>query len=208
MTQQSDYDVVVIGGGAAGLGAAVTLGRSRRTVAVVDAGQPRNAPAAGVHGYLTRDGLPPAELVRIGRLEAQGYGAELLDGHVEQVQRADDRQARRPAAADAGSPVGGCWSRPGWSTSSPTSGPAGAVGPGRPALPVLPRLGGPRPADRVLASGPDVGPPALLFRQLTDDVTILSHARPPTPSRRSSSWPAASGSWTRRSPRSRWRTTS
>ena len=63
-----DYDVVVIGGGAAGLGAAVTLGRSRRAVAVVDGGQPRNAPAAGVHGYLTRDGIPPAELVRMGRL--------------------------------------------------------------------------------------------------------------------------------------------
>lgn len=54
------FDVAVIGGGAAGLSAALVLGRARRSVVIIDAGAPRNAPAAGVHGFLTRDGIPPA----------------------------------------------------------------------------------------------------------------------------------------------------
>jgi glycine/D-amino acid oxidase-like deaminating enzyme len=56
------YDVVVIGGGAAGLNGALMLARSRRSVLVVDAGAPRNAPATAVHGLLGRDGMPPAGL--------------------------------------------------------------------------------------------------------------------------------------------------
>ena len=48
--EQDAYDVVVVGGGAAGLSGALVLARSRRSVVVVDGGQPRNAPAAGVHG--------------------------------------------------------------------------------------------------------------------------------------------------------------
>ena len=55
----NEYDVVVIGGGAAGLSAALVLSRARRRVAVVDAGEPRNAPAAHMQGFLSRDGLPP-----------------------------------------------------------------------------------------------------------------------------------------------------
>lgn len=73
------YDVVIIGGGIAGLSAALVLGRSRRRVAVVDAGKPRNSSAAHAHGYLTRDGTPPAELIRIGREEVSGYGVDLID---------------------------------------------------------------------------------------------------------------------------------
>jgi len=80
------YDVAVIGGGAAGLSAALVLGRARRTVVVVDAGAPRNAPAAGVHGYLSRDGLPPADLVAAGRAEVAGYGGAFLDGEVTAVE--------------------------------------------------------------------------------------------------------------------------
>lgn len=87
---QDEHDVVVIGGGAAGLSGALVLARSRRSVVVVDGGQPRNAPAAGVHGFLTRDGMPPAELLRVGRREVEGYGAHLVDGSVEQVLREDD----------------------------------------------------------------------------------------------------------------------
>ena len=68
------YDVVVIGGGAAGLSAALVLARARRNVAVVDAGEPRNAPAAHMHGYLSRDGLPPRDLLSAGRAEVAGYG--------------------------------------------------------------------------------------------------------------------------------------
>ena len=58
------YDVIVIGGGAAGLNGALLLARSRRSVVVIDAGMPRNAPAAGVHGLLGHDGLPPARTAR------------------------------------------------------------------------------------------------------------------------------------------------
>ena len=53
------YDVVVIGGGAAGLNGALLLARARRSVVVVDSGRPRNAPAQGVHGLIGHDGVPP-----------------------------------------------------------------------------------------------------------------------------------------------------
>ncbi len=66
------YDVVVIGGGAAGLSGGVTLGRARRSVLVVDAGEPRNAPAAGVHNYLGLDGISPHALVAAGRARSSG----------------------------------------------------------------------------------------------------------------------------------------
>src|SRR5699024_5276062 len=62
-------DVVVIGGGAAGLGAGMTLARARRRVTIVDAGEPRNAPADGVHGLLGLDGMNPLELLARGRGE-------------------------------------------------------------------------------------------------------------------------------------------
>ncbi|MFC8039052.1 NAD(P)/FAD-dependent oxidoreductase [Paenarthrobacter sp. NPDC057355] len=75
-----EYDVVIIGGGAAGLSAAVTLGRALRSVLVIDAGEPRNAPAAGVHGFLSRDGIDPRELLELGREEARGYGVDIVDG--------------------------------------------------------------------------------------------------------------------------------
>jgi thioredoxin reductase len=76
------YDVVVVGGGAAGLSAALVLGRARRRVAVVDAGAPRNAPAAHLQGFLSRDGMPPADLLAAGRVEVAGYGVELVEDHV------------------------------------------------------------------------------------------------------------------------------
>ncbi|GAA0797687.1 methyltransferase domain-containing protein [Spirilliplanes yamanashiensis] len=77
------YDVVVAGGGAAGLSGALALARARRSVLVVDAGEPRNAPAGHVHNFLTRDGTPPAELLAIARAEVEGYGAHLVAGTVE-----------------------------------------------------------------------------------------------------------------------------
>ncbi len=76
------YDVAIVGGGAAGLSAALVLGRARRRVLVVDAGEPRNAPAAHMQGFLSRDGLPPTELLALGRTEAAAYGVELLDDRV------------------------------------------------------------------------------------------------------------------------------
>ncbi|KQQ90140.1 MULTISPECIES: NAD(P)/FAD-dependent oxidoreductase [Micrococcaceae] len=83
MTEQNSfYDVLVVGGGAAGLSAALMLGRTRRRVAVVDGGEPRNAPAHGVHGFLSRDGISPAELLATGRDQAQHYGADIINGTV------------------------------------------------------------------------------------------------------------------------------
>jgi thioredoxin reductase/SAM-dependent methyltransferase len=84
------YDVVVVGGGAAGLSGALTLGRARRKVLVVDAGRPRNAPAEGVHTYLGREGLSPLELLAAGREEVTGYGGEIVTGTVTTAERLDD----------------------------------------------------------------------------------------------------------------------
>ncbi|MFD9418962.1 NAD(P)/FAD-dependent oxidoreductase [Streptomyces goshikiensis] len=74
------FDVVVVGGGAAGLAGALTLARARRSVLVLDSGSPRNAPAAHLHGYLGHDGASPADLLARGRAEAAGYGAEIRSG--------------------------------------------------------------------------------------------------------------------------------
>ncbi|SNS12286.1 Thioredoxin reductase [Geodermatophilus saharensis] len=76
------YDVVVVGGGAAGLSGALALARARRSVAVVDDGTPRNAPAHEMHNYLGRDGTPPGDLLAAGRAEVAGYGGVLVDGTV------------------------------------------------------------------------------------------------------------------------------
>jgi len=86
MSERQDYDVVVVGGGAAGLSAALVLGRARRSVLVVDGGTPRNAPADHMHGYLSRDGLPPLELLAEGRREVAGYGGEVVADEVVAVE--------------------------------------------------------------------------------------------------------------------------
>ena len=84
-----DVDVLVVGGGAAGLSAATVLARSRRSVLVLDTGEPRNAPAEGVHGFLGHDGVPPLELLARGRAELESYGgrvvtAEAVAGHADE----------------------------------------------------------------------------------------------------------------------------
>ncbi|MDY7087653.1 MAG: bifunctional NAD(P)/FAD-dependent oxidoreductase/class I SAM-dependent methyltransferase [Actinomycetota bacterium] len=84
-------DVAVIGGSAAGLAAALQLVRQQRSVIVVDDGTPQNAPAEHMHGYLGREGTPPAEMRAIGREEVRGYGGEILTGRVVDVRRKDDR---------------------------------------------------------------------------------------------------------------------
>ncbi|WP_203995715.1 bifunctional NAD(P)/FAD-dependent oxidoreductase/class I SAM-dependent methyltransferase [Micromonospora lutea] len=83
------FDVVVVGGGAAGLAGALALARARRRVLVVDAGEPRNAPAAGVHNYLGREGMPPGELLAVGRAEVTAYGGRFVSGRVDAVTRDD-----------------------------------------------------------------------------------------------------------------------
>jgi thioredoxin reductase len=80
------HDVVVVGGGAAGLSAALVLGRARRAVVVVDAGSPRNAPSPHMQGYLSRDGMPPAELLTAGRAELAKYWVEVVDDRVTAIQ--------------------------------------------------------------------------------------------------------------------------
>ena len=82
MSESKSYDVVVVGGSAAGLSAALVLTQARRSVAVVDGGRPRNAPAAHMQGFLSRDGMPPSELVAAGRAEVEGYGGTLLADEV------------------------------------------------------------------------------------------------------------------------------
>ncbi|MEV1043932.1 NAD(P)/FAD-dependent oxidoreductase [Streptomyces sp. NPDC049916] len=75
-------DVVVIGGGAAGLNGALMLARSRRSVVVIDSGAPRNAPAAAMHGFIVLDGTPPREILRRGREQVRAYGGRIVFGEV------------------------------------------------------------------------------------------------------------------------------
>src|ERR687895_775054 len=93
-TVERHCDVAVVGGSAAGLAAALQLGRQRRSVIVVDAGEPRNAPATHMHGYLGREGTPPSGLTTVGREEVRSYGGEVLEGRVVDVTRTDDGRFR------------------------------------------------------------------------------------------------------------------
>ena len=173
------YDVAVVGGGAAGLSAAVALARFGQSVVVIDEGTPRNAPAGHVHNLLTRDGTPPAELYRLGQTEVTRYGGRILAGTVHSVHgsagaftlQLDDRTvAAHRIIAAAG---------------------------GRDALPDVPGL-----AERwgtdvlhcafchgyevrnqrigVLATGPMAVHQAMMFRLLSPQVTVLAHSAPPT----------------------------
>lgn len=91
MTETTEtYEVIVVGGGTAGLSAALVLGRARRRTLVVDAGEPRNAPAAHMQGYLSRDGMPPADFLAAGREEIARYGVELVRDRAVDVRRAED----------------------------------------------------------------------------------------------------------------------
>ena len=155
-----DYDVVVIGGGAAGLNGALMLARSRRSVLVIDAGAPRNAPAVRrarpAWGARARR---PRELLATGRAEVRGYGGRVETGEV--TGGADGRRrvrrdpGRRPPGA--GPPPAGD-DRPDRRAAG-RAGAARAVGPRGAALPVLPRLGGARPGHRGAGERPDVGAP-------------------------------------------------
>jgi thioredoxin reductase len=93
------YDAVVVGGGPAGLSAALVLGRCRRRVLLCDAGRPRNAASRSLHGFLTRDGVPPLEFRRIARGQLAPYAVEIV--------RAEVQTARRTRSGFAVSLAGG-----------------------------------------------------------------------------------------------------
>jgi thioredoxin reductase len=182
MTEElaSRYDVAVLGGGAAGLNGALMLARSRRSVVVIDSGAPRNSPADGVHGLLGHDGVAPAQLLERGRGEVRGYGGHVVSGEAVtaapndggfDVLLTDGRSvhARRllvtTGLVDELPGVPGLherWGRDvlhcpychGWEVRDKTIG--------------------------VLASGPKSMHQAMLFRQLSDDVTYFANAMPVT----------------------------
>ncbi|WPB80782.1 NAD(P)/FAD-dependent oxidoreductase [Archangium violaceum] len=87
-TAPEQKDVVIIGGGPAGLSAALMLGRARKQVLLCDGGSPRNSAAEGIHGFVTRDGIPPKEFRRIAHEQLAPYGVDiLLDTRVTAVER-------------------------------------------------------------------------------------------------------------------------
>lgn len=89
-TIERHADVAIVGGSAAGLATALQLSRQRRSVIVIDAGEPRNAPATSMHSYLGHEGRSPAEFLRIARAEVQSYGTEVLTGRATNVTRDGD----------------------------------------------------------------------------------------------------------------------
>ncbi|MFF5246408.1 FAD-dependent oxidoreductase [Streptosporangium sp. NPDC000095] len=177
--EERRYDVVVVGGGAAGLSGALTLARARRSVLVIDAGRPRNAPASHVHSYLTRDGMPPSELVAAGRAEVTRYGGEIMQGDVVAAERLDTGGFR--VAVDGGISVAA-------DRLLVTTGLVDEL----PEVPGLrerwgrevlhcPYCHGWEVRDQaigVLATGPFAVHQALLWRQWSRDVTFFSHTAP------------------------------
>ena len=86
------HDVIIVGGGPAGLSAALVLGRCRRRVLLFDAGQPRNRASRAMHGFISRDGIDPCEFRQIAREELRTYpDVELHEGEVVAVERGDRR---------------------------------------------------------------------------------------------------------------------
>ncbi|HET8547455.1 MAG TPA: NAD(P)/FAD-dependent oxidoreductase [Bryobacteraceae bacterium] len=85
MAERFDFDVIVVGGGPAGLSAATVLARSRRRVLVCDAGDPRNVRSRGIHGFLSREGVLPLELLAIAREQIGQYGVEFSENTVMRI---------------------------------------------------------------------------------------------------------------------------
>jgi thioredoxin reductase len=178
MRSQPSFDVVVIGGGPAGLNGALMLARSRRSVLVVDAGEPRNAVASGVHGLLGHDGVPAADLLARGRAEVERYGGRVVTDRVSEVTGEVGDFTVRLAGGTA-------------ATARRLLVTTGLVD----ELPSIPGLAerwgrdvlhcvychGWEVRDRtvgVLGIGPGSAHQALMFRQLTDDVVYLRNGTP------------------------------
>ncbi|MEV0588388.1 NAD(P)/FAD-dependent oxidoreductase [Nonomuraea sp. NPDC050310] len=177
----NSYDVVVAGGGAAGLNGALMLARSRRSVVVIDAGDPRNTPASGVHGLLGREGMPPAELLALGRAEVRQYGGHVVQGEIASARREEESGGFVVTLADGRSVRA--------RRLLVTTGLSDEL----PAIPGLrerfgrdvlhcPYCHGWEVRDQaigILASGPMSMHQALLFRQLSADVVYFTHTAAP-----------------------------
>jgi thioredoxin reductase len=178
MKDHSQYDVVIIGGGAAGLSAATALGRSLRTTAVIDSGGPRNAPAAGVHNFLSRDGMPPLELVAAGRAEAASYGSVLIDAAAASVTK--DPEGFTVTLRD-GSRVRGRRLLVTTGLVDELPGVEGLTqhwGTGVIHCPYCHGYEVRGKAVGILATGPMAMHQVQMFRQLSDDVTLFRHTGP------------------------------
>ncbi|GHG50651.1 oxidoreductase [Flavimobilis marinus] len=177
------YDVVVIGGGPAGLSGAVALARARRSVLVIDSGAPRNTAAEHVHGYLGLEGIAPSELLARGRDEVTRYGGEVLAGEVTDVvgpAEASDAGPFTVRLAD------------GRSVEARRLLVATGTRDGLPDIPGLAELWGRdvlhcpychgwEARDKkigVLVTAPTSVDEALLLRQWSDDVTLYTHDTP------------------------------
>lgn len=173
------WDVVVVGGGPAGLAGGIALARSLRSVVVLDAGEPRNASATGAHNLLGHEGIAPHELLARGRAELAGYGGTVRSVRARGARREDgglvvraedgsELRARRLLVTSGlrdelpevsglrqrwGQEVLHCPFCHGWEVR------------GQQIV--------------VLASGPMSTHQALLFAQLSEDVTLLTHTAPP-----------------------------
>ncbi|SBS73190.1 NAD(P)/FAD-dependent oxidoreductase [uncultured Microbacterium sp.] len=91
---EKHHDVIVIGAGAAGLSAGLVLTRAQADVVLVDAGQPRNAPAEHMHGFVSRDGIPPHDFLAAGRAEVASYGGQFVAAAALAIERSADASFR------------------------------------------------------------------------------------------------------------------
>ncbi|PRX98919.1 NAD(P)/FAD-dependent oxidoreductase [Allonocardiopsis opalescens] len=183
MTERTEgarrYEVVVIGGGAAGLSGAMALARSRRSVLVVDAGRPRNAPAGHIHNYLGREGMPPEELLARGRAEVEGYGGEIVPGEVAAVERLDGGGFRVALADGTRVAADRLLVATGLADELPEV-PGLAERWGRDVL-HCPYCHGYEVRDQaigILNTGPMTAHQVLLWRQLSADLTVFQHTGP------------------------------